>query len=86
MVIDLIHKIRRDIHIIKDDYPLGILIRGGFQRKISKESWDINKICSESLVVAALAILFKDKGVDSLVKWGRKKSARKNTKEKEIKL
>lgn len=70
--INLISKIRRDIPIIRDDYPLGMLIRGGHQSQVSKESWDLVHICSQSRVVSALSILFKD--VASLVRWNKSPS------------
>ncbi|MCK4821238.1 hypothetical protein KA005_36065 [bacterium] len=68
-IVQLIAKVRRDIPIIRDDYPLGMLIRGGHQSQVSKESWDLDQITSQSRVISALSILFKD--VDSLVRWDK---------------
>lgn len=65
--IHLISKIRRDIPIIRDDYPLGLLIRGGRQSQVLKESWNLTQILSKSSVVSALSMLFSD--VAGLVRW-----------------
>ncbi len=67
-IIQLIVKLRGDIPIIRDDYPLGMLIRGGHQDQVSRQTWDINRMKSQSRVISALLILFND--IASLVRWG----------------